>query len=356
MQAPVLSANIQKKLSNFKLEVHTEIQPGITALFGPSGAGKSMLVKIFGGLENADNYHLILNGRDITQTPIHRRNIGFVFQDHRLFPHMSVKNNLRYGMELDKHSTIKLEDIISFLGIEKLLDQKPAQLSGGEAQRVAIGRAMLSNPELLIMDEPLSSIDQARKEDILRLIEKLRDTFQQNILYITHSLDEVLQLADHLIIMDHGKIIANGPLMETLSRPQIFPLTGAIEAGCVFEGQIVSYDQRLNLTIVNSDAGPVHVTGFGDKAIGEKVRLRIRSRDITLSAQQNTSLSTLNRFKGKILNINEHKPGVMLVTVDAGVALTAAITLKSMEDLKLKTGSTVWAMTKSVTIHTAAAH
>ncbi len=358
----MLQARLKKKLQNFTLEASFTLPSGITALFGPSGSGKTMLVKLLGGLEQPDEGEITLTSKSLykktvdrkaeVNLPSHKRSIGFVFQDHRLFPHMSVLGNLKYGIQKDSSgtNTVLIEDVIELLDLTTLLHRKPKDLSGGESQRVAIGRALLSAPDILIMDEPLSSLDRVRKEDILRLIERVRDQFDQTILYITHSMDEVLHLADNLILIDQGSIKAHGPLMETLSRQDLFPLAGEMDAGTVFAGKVTSHDFDYNITTIESDAGPVFVTGVRQTKIGDNVRIRLRARDIALSTTKHSDISMLNQFNGVITEFRDHTPGVVLVTIDTGLTLFAAITLKSKQALELEVGSDVWALVKSVTV------
>lgn len=355
----MLTAALKKQLQHFDIDASFTLSPGITALFGPSGSGKSMLVKLLGGLEQPDEGMISLSDKILFRkdphkkahinTPPHKRSIGFVFQDHRLFPHMTVLGNLKYGIQKDNRS-VPFDDVVKLLDIAPLLSRKPKDLSGGESQRVAIGRALLSAPDILIMDEPLSSLDRALKDDILRLIERVKNQFGQTILYITHSLDEVLHLADNLILLERGKIRAQGPLMETLSRQDLFPLAGEMDAGTVFSGVITSHDDGFNLTTIDSKAGPVFVTGVKQTHIGDTVRIRLRARDIALSPKQNTDISMLNQFKGIITEFRDHTPGVVLVTLDVGLTLFAAITLKSKQNMGLEIGSEVWALVKSVTV------
>jgi len=359
----MLHAAIAKKLQDFTLEANLDISSGVTAIFGPSGAGKSMLVKLLCGLKSPDEGLITLSGQTLFERqagkapmcslPTHKRHIGFVFQDHRLFPHLTVRQNLTYGMEAKKSGprNLSFEDVVTCLDIEPLLLRKPSQLSGGEQQRVAIGRALLANPDILIMDEPLSSLDQDRKDHILTLIERLRDQFSLNIIYITHSLDEVLRLADHLVLLEKGQIRAQGTVIDILSQHDLFPLSGDTELASVFSGTVLARDIALNITSIQTDAGEVLVTGLEQARTGTPVRIRLRARDIAISTSEHSTISTLNQFKGRITNIQDHSPGVVIISIDTGLPLLAAITVKSLHQLELQVGNTVWALVKSVTVN-----
>jgi molybdate transport system ATP-binding protein len=350
----VLTAKFTKTLADFTLQVEFDMLEGVTALFGPSGSGKTQLARILCGLEIADTGNITLNERVLsspegTALKSHQRRIAMVFQDHLLFPHKTVRGNLLYGQP--DNSRYDFKEIVQSLDIEHILDRKPAQLSGGEQQRVAIGRALLSEPELLIMDEPLSNLDHSRKADILTLIERIRDQFGISILYITHALDEVLRLADHIILLEAGHVRACGSLGDILSRHDVMLEKSGIGIGSVFEGIVFKRDERHQLITINSPAGDLMITEQLPMQIGQQVRIRIRARDVSIALSRISDISTINQFKCVIKNIIDNELGTSIVALDAGVPLNASITQKSRHDLNLKPGDTVWALVKSVTVN-----
>ncbi|WP_025898579.1 molybdenum ABC transporter ATP-binding protein [Sneathiella glossodoripedis] len=349
----ILRLDIKKQLADFTLAAKFELPSGITALFGPSGSGKTQLARIISGLETADSGRLELNSRPLFEVggiciPAHERRIGMVFQDHLLFPHKTVEENLLFGCP--QHPSHNFEEIIEAIDIKHLLERYPKHLSGGERQRVAIGRALLAEPELLIMDEPLSSLDQDRKTHILSLIETLQDRFNLTILYITHALDEVLRLADHIVLLNAGKVRAAGAIGEVLSRHDLLLEQSGIGVGSVFEGVVSSHDDAHELVTLDTAAGQLLLPAQSPIRIGERVRIRIRAKDISLATSQIPNISTLNQLKCKIMAIH-HTASSVLVELDAGIPLNAGITRKSLADLDLKVGSTVWALIKSVTVN-----
>ncbi len=355
----MLKVSLKKQLSEFQLNADFETASGVTALFGPSGTGKTQLVRAISGLELPDEGRISLGdellferdaGAQATITrPAHKRKIGFVFQDLLLFPHLNVRRNLTFGLALN--AQLKFEEILKTLDIGHLLDRKPRDLSGEESQRVAIGRTLLSEPRLLIMDEPLSSLDKARKEEILNLIERIRDQFDVSLLYITHALDEVMRLADHLILMERGQIRAHGPMAEILSRHDLFPASGEMDVGSVLTGRVAARDETLSPPTITSEAGPLLVTGLESAKSGDAVRIRLLAKDIAISLNAVSNISTLNQLNGKITSIHDHAAGVVLLEIDVGAPITAAITVKSLQALNLEVGTPIWALIKSVTVN-----
>jgi molybdate transport system ATP-binding protein len=241
-----LEVDIRKKLGAFSLDVRFEAGSGLTALFGRSGAGKTSVINIIAGLTLPDEGRVIVNGISLVDTargvvvPRHRRRLGYVFQEGRLFPHLSVRQNLLYGRWFsgDGGRRGDVSDALKMLGIEHLLDRRPAHLSGGEKQRVAIGRALLANPRLLLMDEPLASLDEARRQEIMPYLERLRDKSNIPIVYVSHSVAEVARLATTIIVLSEGRVVSTGPAAETMQRIDLFPLTGRAEAGALIEAII----------------------------------------------------------------------------------------------------------------------
>lgn len=347
---------LQKSVGNFTLKTAFTSGDGLTALFGPSGAGKSLMAQMLGGLVTPDAGHIRINDRLLFDAkkginiPPHQRRIGFIFQEHRLFPHYSVKGNLIYGRK-GTQGTVPFDTVIDILGIAHLLDRRPAALSGGERQRVAIGRALLSNPKVLVMDEPLSSLDAARKKEILPLIERLKSEFGITTLYISHAIEEITRLADHLLLIDRGELKGSGPVAGILSRLDLIPYTGGYDAGSLIEAAMRRYDADFHMSELEAPGGGrLFLTGEAAK-VGETVRLRIRARDVALSLDPPGALSILNRFKGRITDHCSGAAGMEELLIDAGFPLAARVTRKSFEEMGLKEGAEVWALVKSVTIN-----
>lgn len=340
--------------TGFSLSAEFYSQGRITALFGRSGAGKSTLVDSIAGLLRPDSGVIDVDGVTLFDSdsgidlPPHRRRIGYVFQEGRLFPHLSVRNNLLYGWHFTaKQDRLgKFDDIVDLLGIGELLSRRPARLSGGEKQRVAIGRALLSNPRLLLMDEPLAALDQERKSDILPYIEQLRDHMSMPIVYVSHAVDEVSRLADTVVLLENGKVGAVGSVNEVLGASAEF-LAEGVEAGIVLAARIVRHDPASGITHLAHPAGDLSVP-LVDLAVGAPMRLRIRARDVALAVGDPGRVSIRNRLAGNVIAITEGRPPTVAVRLDiAGDPLIASVTLDAVRDLDLKVGSTVTALIKS---------
>ena len=349
---------LKKSFGRFHLNAEFNAEDGLTALFGPSGAGKTLLAQMLAGLVTPDEGHIEIAGRTLFSSakginvPAHQRHIGFVFQEHRLFPHFPVRGNLTYGSgrRAGKAPPVSFDKVVDILGLTALLERKPASLSGGERQRVAIGRAILSNPKILVMDEPLSSLDDARKAEILPLIEDLKSEFNLTTLYISHSIEEIARLADTLLLLDKGEMKAVGPISNILNRLDLIPFAGGYDAGTLIEATVTAYEPGHHmLTLKTESGGKLYITGSA-KEIGSPVRLRIRARDVALSETEPKSISILNRFKGRVIDHCSGAQGMEELLLDVGFPLTARITRKSFEEMKLKKDSPVWALVKAVTI------
>jgi molybdate transport system ATP-binding protein len=354
----MLDIRLKKSIGGFHLSVLFKAENGLTAIFGPSGAGKTLIAKMLGGLLTPDDGRIEIDGRTLfdpgrnINIPAHQRHIGFVFQEHRLFPHYSVRGNLTYGKRPPARAAtaISFDTVVDILGIGSLLDRYPASLSGGERQRVAIGRALLSNPRILIMDEPLSSLDTARKAEILPLIETLKSEFDLTTLYISHSIEEITRLADTLLLIDKGAQKGVGPAADILSRLDLIPYSGGDDAGSLVEANVLAHDRSFHmLELETPGGGRLYVTG-PDREPGASIRVRIRARDVALSLSEPKSLSILNRFRGRVVDHCTGSAGMEELLLDVGFPLTARITRKSFEQMKLKADVPVWALVKSVTI------
>ena len=341
--------------ADFALNVDLQLPGrGVTALFGPSGCGKTTLLRCIAGLERASgslmvNEHL---WQDATHfTPTYQRAIGYVFQEASLFPHLSVRGNLHYGMKrASSNGKVAIDPIIDLLGIRALLDRKPEGLSGGERQRVAIARALAVDPKLLLMDEPLAALDLKRKQEILPYLDRLQATLEIPILYVTHSPDEVVRLAHHLVVMDAGSVVASGELADTLSQLDL-PVKLGQEAGVVIESVVGSIESQWHLTRMDFDGGSVWIRDPG-LVLGAKARVRILASDVSLAREQPGKSSIQNVLQGEIdaMRDDEH-PGLVLVRVKVGdTALLARVTKRAVSELALMPGDTVWTQVKSVAL------
>lgn len=353
-----LAVDIRHRLGNFALDTRFTTGPGLTALFGRSGSGKTSVVNAIAGLLapaegliRVGDTVLVDTSRNVFVPP-HRRRVGYVFQEARLFPHISVRQNLLYGHWFLPRSerTANLDEVVDLLGIERVLDRKPGRLSGGEKQRVALGRALLANPRLLLMDEPLAALDEGRKAEIFPYIERLRDHSRVPIVYVSHSPAEVVRLASTIVVLDEGRVAAAGPTAEIMGRVDLFPLIGREEAGAVIDVEVARQDTRFGLTELRSAAGLWKVPRL-DASVGEKVRLRVRSRDVMLSLSAPENISALNVHAGVIADISSSDGATVEVRIDCnGEILLARLTRYSIERLNLAPGTNVYALIKTVAL------
>jgi len=354
----MLTVQLSKTYPGFTLDTSFQADPsGITALFGRSGSGKSTLVNLLSGLAHPDSGRIVLNGETLfdgekgINLPPEKRQIGYVFQESRLFPHMTVRKNLTYGMNLTPPNKrfIDFDHIVALLGIEHLLDRRPAKLSGGERQRIAIGRALLSSPRLLLMDEPLASLDATRKNEILPFIERLSDELALPIVYVSHDLNEVIRLADTMVLLSDGSVAAVGPVEDLTSRLDLYPLTGRYEAGAALSTTVAAHDENFSLTTLTFADREFKVPRI-DLPIGAPLRLRVRARDVSLSLTRHSNTSILNILEGVIEEMNETGPSQLEVRIDVGAPIIARVTRRAAHDLDLKPGKTIFAMIKAIAI------
>ncbi|MEW6313309.1 MAG: molybdenum ABC transporter ATP-binding protein [Pseudomonadota bacterium] len=352
-----ISARFSLQREGFLLEA-TFAAPaaGITALFGPSGSGKTMLLRCIAGLECAHG-SLQVNGEtwqdDTVFLPTHKRPLGYVFQEASLFPHLSVRANLEYGYKRIAVSErkVELEQVVEWLGLARLIERgDPMQLSGGERQRVAIGRALLVSPKLLLMDEPLSALDTRSKQDILPYLEHLHRELSIPVLYVSHALDEVARLADHLVLLEQGKVIVSGALGETLARLDL-PTAHVDDAGAVVEATVAQHDEAYHLTRVDFSGGSLWV-GKVDQPFGTRVRARVLARDVSIATQAPQGSSISNILNARIEEIRDEGPDKVIVRVQVGDAQTllSRITRRSRDHLGLTAGMHVCAQVKSVAL------
>ncbi len=351
-----LAVDIRHRLGSFLLDARFEAGGGLIALFGRSGSGKTSIINIIAGLVRPDAARVTIDGTALVDTecgilvPRHRRRIGYVFQEGRLFPHLTVRQNLLYGRWFAPRRTVgdDLDRVVDLLGIGGLIDRRPGRLSGGEKQRVAIGRALLADPRLLLMDEPLASLDEQRKGEILPYIERLRDESKVPIVYVSHSIAEVARLATTLVLMSEGKVAAAGPTLDIMQRLDLFPLTGRAEAGAVIEATVERHDDRAGLTELASRAGLWRLHRV-DAPVGARLRLRVRARDVILARFPPVEISALNVLPGVVADIGSREGPIVEVRVDCnGAALIARLTRYSAEELGLAPGVPVFAVVKGV--------
>jgi molybdate transport system ATP-binding protein len=352
-----INAHFKLNLGSFKLDAQFNVPAvGVTGLFGPSGCGKTTLLRCIAGLENASG-SLTVNGEtwqdDTTFIQTHRRSLGYVFQEASLFQHLSVRANLEYGYRRIKPAErkVKLEQVVAWLGLSRLLDRKdPAKLSGGERQRVAIGRALLTSPRIMLMDEPLSALDAESKQEILPYLELLHRELEMPVLYVSHALDEVARLADHLVLLERGRVIASGAIHQTLARLDL-PTAHFDDAGSVIEATVAKHDEPYHLTQLDFMGGSLWV-GKLDQKIGAQVRARLLARDVSIATVIPRDTSITNILVGAISEIKDDGPDKVMLRISIGghQTLLSRITRRSRDQLALSVGLTVFAQVKSVAL------
>ncbi len=346
------------KRADFSLDVTLKIPlRGITGIFGASGSGKTTLLRCLAGLETPTSGRLTIDGdcwQDSTKRQslaIHERQIGYVFQEPRLFSHLNVRGNLEYGQRRaqDSNNGVDFKQIISLLGLNNLLHRASGELSGGEAQRVAIARALLRAPRLVLMDEPLAALDRVRKDEIMPFLDHLHAELAVPILYVSHSIEEVCRLCDHLIVMDQGKVLAEGEIQSVLVDLNL-PLLAGEEAGSVVESTVESYDTKYDLTRLKFSGGTLLVPGkFGGR--DTKLRLRIRANDVSLCRSRPKDSTILNIIPITVDQIHIDEGPYALVRLRAGNdLLTARLTRRSCDELGLESGDSLLAQIKSVAV------
>jgi molybdate transport system ATP-binding protein len=358
----MIEIDVEKRMGDFTLEARFAAPAsGITALFGRSGAGKTTIVNMLAGLVRPDRGRIAVGGELLFSTadgidiPPERRRLGYVFQEGRLFPHYSVRGNLTYGVpRAASHPVISFDAVVALLGLEPLLDRRPGDLSGGEKQRVAVGRALLAAPRLLLMDEPLASLDQPRKAEILPFIERLRDELRLPVIYVSHAMQEVVRLADTLVLLSEGRVAAVGPVEELTSRLDLRPLTGRYEAGAVIRAAVAGHDATYGLSDLAFPGGRLRVSHV-PLPLGTPLRLRIRARDVALATTRPTGISIRNIFAARIVEIAPDRGPLVDVRLDIGtpehpVALWARVTQRAAQDLGLTVGREVFALLKTVAL------
>ncbi len=357
-----IEARFAGKLGAFALDVALDAPArGVTALYGPSGSGKTTMLRCIAGLNRFRDGQCRVNG-EVWQDgqrvflPTHCRPLGYVFQEASLFAHLSVRRNLRFGAPPRAGSgaaAIGWDEVVELFGLARLLERAPRDLSGGERQRVALGRALLSQPKLLLMDEPLAALDAAAREEILPFLEKLRDRLSLPALYVTHDMAEVERLADHLVLLEHGRVIAAGPLAALQSDPKL-PLAAARGAAVSLSGTIEAVDVAFGLTTVKVRGGSFIASGRPGE-VGERRRLRVVAGDVSIASAPPGPSSILNVLPARIVSMNAAAPNELVVVLGlgedgAGDRILARITRRSWERLGLAEGASVHAQIKSVAL------
>jgi molybdate transport system ATP-binding protein len=361
----MLKIDISKQLGAFRLEAAFETAAPVVALFGRSGSGKTSLVNCIAGILRPERGRIEIDGSVLFDSaagidlPPERRRIGYVFQDALLFPHLSVERNLLYGArfgarwqraEATPPPQITAARVIELLDLGHLLQRRPALLSGGEKQRVAIGRALLAHPRILLMDEPLASLDMERRHEILTYIELLRDQLHIPIVFVSHSVPEVTRLADLLVLLSAGRVVAAGDVHDVMSRLDLRPHTGRYEAGAVIESEVLAQDAEFALTTLGFDGGRLQMPQI-ELPLGARVRLRIRARDVSLATVRPQHVSLLNVLEGRLVGLTDESGPIVEARIQVGaVFLIARITRRSAHVLQLAPGQTVFALIKGVSM------
>ena len=351
----MIEIDVEKRVGNFTLEAQFEApSSGVTALFGRSGSGKTTLIDMIAGLISPTRGRIVVDQQVMFDSEQHvdlppeKRQLGYVFQEDRLFPHMSVASNLRYGHS-DANNDPDFNRIVELLGIGPLLDRRPGSLSGGEKQRVSIGRALLANPRLLLMDEPLASLDSARRNEILPFIEEFSCELNIPIIYVSHAMDEIIRLADTIVLISDGRVATVGSMEEVTSRLDLRPMTGRYEAGSVIRAVVAGHEKENDLTRLKFAGGTLRVPRISSPP-GHQLRIRIRARDVSLAIDKPKNISVMNIFPGVISEISEQSGAAADILVDTGVPIWARISKASVKSLELVPGKRVYAMLKTVAI------
>ncbi len=353
----MIEVDVRRRLPTLTLDVRFTASEGITALFGRSGAGKTTVVNMLAGLERPDEGRIAVANRVLfdrergSDLAPEKRRLGYVFQEDRLFPHLSVRGNLAFGARRAPASErrINFEAVVALLDLGGLLARRTARLSGGEKQRVAIGRALLACPSLLLMDEPLAGLDTPRRAEIMPFIESLRDQLGVPIVYVTHNIDEIIRLADTVVLIDEGRVAAAEPLEEIMTRLDLSAIIGSFDAGAVMRATVAEHDPEHALTRLEIKGGTLTVSRL-DLPLGASLRVRIRARDVILALRRPADISTLNVLSGTVTELRPAMASQTDVLVDVGSRLWARVTRRSVEELGIEPGREVFALVKSVAL------
>jgi molybdate transport system ATP-binding protein len=355
----VILIDVESRRGGFSLQAQFQSDAALIGLFGPSGSGKTTLIHILAGLVRPSRGRILIDGQTLFESannidvPARRRRTGLVYQDSLLFPHMSVRQNLLFGHFFTPKAErrIPYQSVIETLGISALLDRRPATLSGGERQRVAFARALLASPRMLLMDEPLASLDFDRKIEIMGLIERLRDEFRIPIIYVSHAIEEVSRLASHVVVIEAGKVIAAGPPADALSQMNRASHEDRFGIVSVIDCRVAAFDSRFEVTTLQHPAGAIVVAGHVGPE-GKSVRVLIRATDVAIAMGRPDNLSIRTILSGTVAAIQSGGGALCLVEIalEGGGRLTASLTRLAVSKLGLSTGSRIYALVKAVAI------
>ena len=356
----MISVDIKMPRKNFELVIQEDFSDGITGIFGPSGSGKTSLLQAIAGLNAPASGHIMVNFNALFDSerkincPVQERQVGYVFQEGRLFPHLSVESNLRYGYKKNVDNMISYKEVVRLLNLAHILKCKPANISGGERQRTALGRALLSSPKVLLLDEPFSAQDANLRDQILPFLFKIHQTINIPILVVSHDMSDLLKLTHRLFVINQGRCLGHGDYTELLSLPKVKALVGSNVLVNSIEMKVASYDDELGLLNMKHKRIKQSIVTICDKckpgnAIGDSMRLFLRSDDITLATSFVKDVSVHNQLQGTIVNIIKGQ-SMHYCIVDVGVLLSVELTRASVERMQLEIGTTVWCLFKSVAL------
>ena len=350
----MIDVAIEQQLGDFSLAARFAADAPILGIFGPSGSGKTSILNAIAGISSARgrirvNDTVLLDSAEGINVPIHFRRIGYVFQDPLLFPHLDVAANLTYGRRLRsrEEARIPTERVVDLLGLRPLLRRNPTSLSGGEKQRVAIGRALLSQPRIVLMDEPLAALDIPRKAEILDYVEHVRDELRIPIVYVSHSVAEVTRLCDEVAVLSQGRCVRVGALTDVMRELDVSRARDD-ETGTIVETHVKAHDEANDLSVLAFDGGELIVPRVNAVA-GERVRARVRARDVSIAVQRPAHISVLNVLEAKVLGFDHAGPAMVDVTLLVGGArFVARITRRSKGELDIEEKDRVFALVKAV--------
>jgi len=350
----MLSVDLQYQQGSFRLDTSFALENPVTGLFGSSGSGKSTLLNLIAGLKQADKGWIRLNGNHLfcqetnINLPANKRKIGLVFQDSQLFPHLTVSNNLSYGYHRTEKKLRRFEptEIIDLLEIGHLLTKRPNQLSGGEKQRVALGRALLASPQLLLLDEPLASLDQGLKGQILPFLKRVKDELKLPMVYVSHSMEEILHLTDHLVVINDGKILGDGDFYDVIKTKAVKGIANAMGLENIITANIIGHDTESGHSIAEIQGHTLLLPLADNLSKGDSCYISIRSNEIAIAKHHIAHISIQNQIKGKIISYTKNTSCVSLI-IDIGTVLTVDITPKAFSELGLRQGNEVYCLIKA---------